>query len=1110
MVFPKIAALIAFAPLSTALAQQPVPAESADLRSLRAAVEELEYALEAAPDDAWSARHHEQAMAGTFDARGLRLESAGHVLELALDAWGRADDLVPAATAERKVDGRRIEYVRGDLVEWYVHDPRGLEQGFTITARPEGAGEFELRLAVAGDLAGVTAGTRAARFVDRDGATVFHYTGLVAFDAAGARLPARLETGDGTLSLLVDDAHATYPLVVDPWLWTEQARLSADERAEDNYLGWAVAASGDTFVIGSPGTDPGGVAYVFRYGAAGWMLEALLRRPGGVVSGQYGQAVAIDGDTILVGAQTDATSGAQYPGAVYVYVRDGVTWTEQAKLLITVVAGNGGSPDFGAAVAVSGDLALVGAPDAGPGGRVFPFERTGTTWDAMPFITASDLQQWDTYGVSVAIDGDRAVVGNTLNDPVGTIYVLERTGPDDIWREQAILTASDGQTIGGGVAIEGDTIVSVGAGSGIWAPHPFAVNAYVFRGGGMTWTEEAILTSSFGAPLSNVVAISGERVVVGSPFDDVDGNWSGSATVFERSGTTWSEVEFLTPSLGEAGAEFGWGVAISGDAVVAGAPLADPSATENTGIAYAFEESGGSWTETTVLDENDAATGDSLGRAVAIDGETAIVGADTKGDSGVDSGAAYVYERSGKTWHRQAKLLASDGAAGDRFGGAVAVSGDTALIGAAGNDGAGSAYVFERAGEEWSEQARLTAVATAPGDAFGTSVSVDGDLALVGAPGHLGAGAAHAFERTGSSWIEEATLTAGDGAPGDGLGGAVSLSLGSALAGAPGDDDDGNDAGSAYVFLRPGTSWSEQSRLAAAATAAGDEFGGAVALWGGTALIGASGADGVGAAYVFDRSGSTWSEAATFTPELGVAGDEYGASVALWIDTALVGAPGVDGGEGAVFSHHRIGGTWSARAELRDSSPAAGDAFGSSVAVSRKTSVTGAVGDSFAASNAGAALVHLESFSPGEVYCTAGISASGCQAFISASGIPSATATSGFDLSVTNLEGAKNGLFFYGTNGRQANAWGSGTSYVCVVPPRVRGGLLIASGSTAGFCDGAFTQDLNARWCPTCPKPAHNPGPGAVMQAQLWYRDPQNTSNQSSSMSDAIEFIVWP
>jgi len=142
-------------------------------------------------------------------------------------------------------------------------------------------------------------------------------------------------------------------------------------------------------------------------------------------------------------------------------------------------------------------------------------------------------------------------------------------------------------------------------------------------------------------------------------------------------------------------------------------------------------------------------------------------------------------------------------------------------------------------------------------------------------------------------------------------------------------------------------------------------------------------------------------------------------------------------------------------------------------------------------------------------YCTSGTSASGCQALISAAGTASATAPSGFDLVASGGEGAKDGLFFFGSNGRQANPWGNGTSYQCVVPPVRRAGLLAGSG-TAGQCDGSFSQDLNALWCPSCSKPQKNPGGGAVVQAQLWYRDPLNTSNQTTSLSDAIEFCVGP
>ena len=142
-------------------------------------------------------------------------------------------------------------------------------------------------------------------------------------------------------------------------------------------------------------------------------------------------------------------------------------------------------------------------------------------------------------------------------------------------------------------------------------------------------------------------------------------------------------------------------------------------------------------------------------------------------------------------------------------------------------------------------------------------------------------------------------------------------------------------------------------------------------------------------------------------------------------------------------------------------------------------------------------------------YCTAGTSASGCQAFISASGAPSATLSSGFTLSAASFEGNKDGLFFFGANGQQANSWGSGTSFQCVVPPVRRGGLLTGTG-TNGACDNFVSQDLNALWCPTCPKPNKAFPAGSVVQAQLWYRDPQNTSNQTTSLSDAVEFTVCP
>ena len=142
----------------------------------------------------------------------------------------------------------------------------------------------------------------------------------------------------------------------------------------------------------------------------------------------------------------------------------------------------------------------------------------------------------------------------------------------------------------------------------------------------------------------------------------------------------------------------------------------------------------------------------------------------------------------------------------------------------------------------------------------------------------------------------------------------------------------------------------------------------------------------------------------------------------------------------------------------------------------------------------------------GVVYCTAGTSANGCLATLSGTGQASATAASGFVVSAAGVEGNKNGQFYFGVNGRQALAWGTGSSFRCVAPPTTRAGLLTPSG-TLGGCDGSFAQDLNALWTGA---PAKNPGAGAQVQVQLWYRDPLNTSNQSTSFSDALEFVVCP
>ncbi|MCZ7684309.1 MAG: hypothetical protein M5U28_38255 [Sandaracinaceae bacterium] len=356
---------------------------------------------------------------------------------------------------------------------------------------------------------------------------------------------------------------------------------------------------------------------------------------------------------------------------------------------------------------------------------------------------------------------------------------------------------------------------------------------------------------------------------MGASYDDTSrGANAGSAYVFVRSGTTWTVQARLEASDGAAGDGFGRSVALDGDTALIGANLDDTSRGTNAGSAYVFVRSGTTWTQQARLEASDGAGSDYFGLSVALDGGTALVGAPYDDTSrGASAGSATVFVRSGTTWTQQAKLEATDGAAYDYFGWSVALDGDTALVGAPyddtwGDTDAGSASVFVRSGTTWAWQARLEASDGAASDQFGWSVALDGDTALVGALYDdtwrgTNAGSAYVFVRSGATWTWQARLEASDGAASDYFGHSVALDGETALLGAYGDDTSrGTDAGSAYVFVRSGTTWTEQTKLEASDGAAGDVFGYSVALDGDTALVGAYGDDtsrgtDAGSAYVF-------------------------------------------------------------------------------------------------------------------------------------------------------------------------------------------------------------------------------------------------------------------
>jgi len=371
------------------------------------------------------------------------------------------------------------------------------------------------------------------------------------------------------------------------------------------------------------------------------------------------------------------------------------------------------------------------------------------------------------------------------------------------------------------------------------------------------------------------VALAGDTALVGAPLDeDPGGSDAGSAYVFERSGDGWAQRTKLVDDDGDEDDEFGRAVALAGDTALVGAPREEDPNGMDAGAVYVFERGDGEWGQAGKLVADDGDEQELFGQAITIDGDTALVGVPR--DEAVDDpeafvGSVHVFERAGGGWERTDTLFAKDGDAADQFGSALGLDGDTAVVGAPTDDDpngsdAGSAYVFERSADGWTQRAKLVADEGATGDRFGTAVSVAGDVVAVGFPRHepdglRWGGAAAVFERSGGEWSQTTTLTADDAEDGDRFGGAVAVGGGRIHVASPTDDNDrGPGAGAVYVFERADGEWGQARTIVPDDVAANDGFGGSIALSpsGAGALVGADGAADpngrqAGAAYAFER-----------------------------------------------------------------------------------------------------------------------------------------------------------------------------------------------------------------------------------------------------------------
>jgi hypothetical protein len=385
------------------------------------------------------------------------------------------------------------------------------------------------------------------------------------------------------------------------------------------------------------------------------------------------------------------------------------------------------------------------------------------------------------------------------------------------------------------------------------------------------------------------VAISadGNYAIVGARYEDTGGSNAGAAYIFTRSGSTWSQQQKITASDAQADDYFGYSVSINSDATYAivGAYGEDTGGTD-AGAAYIFTRSGSTWTQQQKIVSSDIQEGDYFGFSVSINSDAtyAICGAEYEDTGGSNAGAAYVFTRSGSTWTQQAKITASDAQASDFFGYSVSINSDAtyAIVGARQEDGgagdpltdAGAAYVFTRSGSTWTQQAKLVSSDAQASDYFGLNVSInsDGTYAIVAAYGEgdplYRSGAAYIFTRSGSSWSQQQKIVSSDLQASDYFGYDVSINsdatiaIVSALFEDGGSGDPFSNAGAAYIFTRSGSTWTEVKKLTASDAQASDLFGQSVSISsdGSYAIVGARGEDGgagdplsaAGAAYIYE------------------------------------------------------------------------------------------------------------------------------------------------------------------------------------------------------------------------------------------------------------------
>ena len=553
-----------------------------------------------------------QQLAARFTDRGIELHSGAAEWGISVQAYGHGDALQTVQSVDPTAQQNRVEYRRGGFVEWYVNGPSGLEQGFTLSSAPPLVMDQPLTIAMtlSGDVGAIIDQSATRLNLSNPQKHVdLQYTALTARDAAGHPLHAWLEMRGDQLLLKVDDAKARYPLVIDPTI--KQARLTNSDQTNGQKFGFSVAISGNTLVVGSPGSNGRnnqgeGAAYVFLKPATGGWVNATenakLISSDGVTNDEFGYSVAISGDHIAVGAP-DHSTPSNLCGEAYYFTKP-VFGGWSGTISETASLGNGHNKNafLGTSVGISGQDVIVGSPGEDAAYLLIcAINVPSCGLDATFYGVAGPEPQ---FGMAVAMSGTTFVV----TDPYATVGVTQFQGAAYVFTyighnsfAKATLTSSDGgflDEMGMSVAISNNTVV-VGCPSCMQSGFVGPGTAYVYtkpQNGWVDATQTAKLTASDGVfqdMLGTSVAVSGKVIVAGAPNKTLQNAQQGEAYVYIQPAGGWRDQTENIQLLASDGAlfdYFGGSVATNGTAAVVGAQGGKNTNNRDTGTTYVYSQ----------------------------------------------------------------------------------------------------------------------------------------------------------------------------------------------------------------------------------------------------------------------------------------------------------------------------------------------------------------------------------------------------------------------------------------------------------------------------------------------------------------------------------------